>query len=67
MISEAQLREETRMAAFKAGSQKVMAASIGISEAAFSLFASGARKPSKNILDALGYKAVTMYQKQQDS
>jgi DNA-binding transcriptional regulator YdaS (Cro superfamily) len=58
MISEQQLRNYVRLTAFKAGGQKVYAAMIGVSEAVLSLFTSGARKPSKHLLNALGYERV---------
>jgi DNA-binding transcriptional regulator YdaS (Cro superfamily) len=58
MISEQDLRKQIRWAAFEAGGQKVYAASIGVSAPALSLFLSGARKPSKGLLKAMGYEAV---------
>ena len=63
MVNEKTLRNMVRLAAFKAGGQKVYAASIGVLEAVLSLFASGSRPPSKHILSALGYEKVVRYRK----
>lgn len=65
MISEQELRKELRWACFEAGRQKVYAEAIGISPAVLSVFMSGNRKPSKSLLEAIGYEAVstTLYRK----
>ena len=60
-MTDEELRKEIWREAFDAGTQKEYARRIGVHEAVLSAFMSGARRPSKDLLDAMGYeKEVTV-------
>lgn len=57
------IREELVLMAHRVGSQKVLAAELGIPETVLSLVIRGHRKPADSLLRRLGYEAVTVYRK----
>jgi hypothetical protein len=58
MITEQELRKEIWSEAFDAGTQKEYARKIGVHEAVLSAFMSESRRPSRNLLVAMGYEKV---------
>jgi DNA-binding transcriptional regulator YdaS (Cro superfamily) len=63
MITERELRREVLLRAREAGSQKALAAKIGVSEQVLSFLVAGSRRPSSRLLSALGYEKVVGYRK----
>jgi DNA-binding transcriptional regulator YdaS (Cro superfamily) len=63
MITEQDLRKEVLLRAREAGSQKALAAKIGVSEQVLSFLVAGSRRPSARLLHALGYEKVVVYKK----
>src|ERR1700712_3078220 len=63
MMTEPELRKQVLLRAGEMGSQKALAAKIGVSEQVLSLFLAGSRRPSRWLLRALGYEKVVGYRK----
>lgn len=61
MLTEQEVMDRLRAAVAAAGSQKVYAESIGVSQAYLSDVLNGNRAPGEKILIALGLEAVIMY------